>query len=137
MISKIKYLHLKKNKGKQLKNPILYFGNWGLQALSSSIITDIHLNLIKKFFNNNLKKLCKIYFRINLNKIKTKKSFDSRMGSGKGDFNNYVCKIQKGDILFELNILPTNIIINYIKILSYKLPLKTRIIYKYNNIKKF
>nr|QEM01922.1 50S ribosomal protein L16 [Nephromyces sp. ex Molgula occidentalis] len=131
----LKYFHLKKNKGKSFKKPILYFGDWGIQALSNCILTDIHLNLIKKFFNNNLKKICKIYFRINLNKIKTKKPFDSRMGAGKGEFKNYVSKIKKGDILFELNILPNNIIINYIKLLSYKLPLKIRIIYKYN--KKF
>nr|QEM01572.1 50S ribosomal protein L16 [Nephromyces sp. ex Molgula occidentalis] len=133
MISKTKYFHLKKIKGKRYLNPNLYFGNSGMQAMSNSIISTIHINLIKKIFNNKLKKICKIYFRVNWNQIKTKKPASSRMGSGKGNLDLYVCNIQKGDVLFELNKLPNDIIINFYKTLSYKLPFKTRIIYKHNN----
>nr|QEM01631.1 50S ribosomal protein L16 [Nephromyces sp. ex Molgula occidentalis] len=129
-----KNIYLKKNKNKKKLNAILYFGNIGLQILSSNLISNIHLNLIKKFFNNKLKKIYKIYFRVNWNKIKTKKSFDSRMGSGKGNINLYVSKVYKGDILFEINTIINDFIIKNLKVLSYKLPFKTRIIYKSKNI---
>nr|QEM01863.1 50S ribosomal protein L16 [Nephromyces sp. ex Molgula occidentalis] len=126
------YFHFKKTKGNPILNPKLYFGNTGLQAISSNLIYKEHIELIKKSFNKQLKKIGKIYFRINCNKIKTKKPSDSRMGSGKGSLDKYVAKIKKGDILFEINLNPNFLVIKFLKFISYKLPLKTRIIYKKN-----
>nr|QEM01661.1 50S ribosomal protein L16 [Nephromyces sp. ex Molgula occidentalis] len=132
MKTKTLLFHLKKIKGKTFNNPQLYFGNIGLQALSNNLICQEHLSLIKKSFNNYLKKEGKLYFRINCNQIKTKKATDSRMGSGKGSFYKYVAKIKKGDILFEIKWNLNTISFNFLKFISYKLPIKTRIIYIYH-----
>nr|QEM01833.1 50S ribosomal protein L16 [Nephromyces sp. ex Molgula occidentalis] len=133
MKTKSIYFHFKKNKGNALLNPNLYFGNTGLQAISSNLISKEHIELIKKSFNQYLKKIAQIYIRINCNKIKTKKAPDSRMGSGKGPLDKYVAKVKKGDILFEININPNLAVIKFLKFISYKLPIKTRIIYKKND----
>nr|QEM01602.1 50S ribosomal protein L16 [Nephromyces sp. ex Molgula occidentalis] len=133
MKTKKLYFHLKKIKGKSLLNINLYFGNTGLQAISNGLIKKKHIELIKKSFNYYLKKTAIIYLRVNCNQIKTKKPNDSRMGSGKGELDEYVAQIKKGTILFEINLLPNPLIIKYLKFLSYKLPFKTRIIYKKND----
>nr|QEM01892.1 50S ribosomal protein L16 [Nephromyces sp. ex Molgula occidentalis] len=130
MISKTKYLHIKKFKGNLELNKNLFFGNCGLQILSNSILSDIYIDLIKKQFIKSLKKFSKLYFRINWNKILTKKSSESRMGSGKGDFYKKVCIVKYGDILFELKTEITPLVLNFFKVISYKLPIKTQIIYK-------
>ena len=56
---------------------------------------------------------------------------ESRMGSGKGNVKYWVAVIKKGIILFELKGLSPIISMNLLKSISYKLPLKTKII---NNI---
>lgn len=52
------------------------------------------------------------------------------MGSGKGNVEFWVSVVKPGKILFELGFVSYFIAVSAFKIASYKLPVKTRIIFK-------
>jgi large subunit ribosomal protein L16 len=52
------------------------------------------------------------------------------MGSGKGAVEYWVVVIKPGNILFEVTGVPKEVAMEALKIASYKLPIKTRILTK-------
>nr|QEM01742.1 50S ribosomal protein L16 [Nephromyces sp. ex Molgula occidentalis] len=123
------YLHFKKIKSYP-KNIKLSFGNWAFQATSNSLFEMKHINIIKTSFSKYFKTLHNLYFKINLNTIKTSKSNESRMGAGKGKTFISVSKIKKYMIVFELRTQSTELVFKFFKDISYKLPSKGIIIYQ-------
>ena len=63
----------------------------------------------------------------------TARAEESRMGSGKGAVDYWVVVIKPGTVLFELAGIPKDIAIQALKIATYKLPIKTRILQRENN----
>jgi large subunit ribosomal protein L16 len=57
-----------------------------------------------------------------------KKSLNSRMGKGKGNLKYWICRIQKGQILFEISGLNFIKSFNILNKSKSKLPIKTKII---------
>jgi large subunit ribosomal protein L16 len=52
------------------------------------------------------------------------------MGSGKGAVEYWVVVIKPGNILFEITGVPRAVAIEALRIASYKLPIKTKILIK-------
>ena len=52
------------------------------------------------------------------------------MGSGKGTVAYWVAVVKPGAILFEINGLPKEMAYKVLKLASYKLPVKTKILEK-------
>nr|QUL61504.1 ribosomal protein L16 [Haemoproteus columbae] len=126
------YLRKKTQKGKikgnfNLKNLNLY---WGIISLNSGFITNKQLETSKFIINKFMKKLGKYNILIKCTKSLTKKSFKTRMGSGKGLIELYVGIIKKKKLLFEISKISMNLIYKLTKILSYKLPFKLQFINK-------
>ena len=60
----------------------------------------------------------------------TARAEESRMGSGKGAVEYWVVVIRPGNVLFEIKGVSQEIALEALKIASYKLPIKTRILRK-------
>ena len=64
-------------------------------------------------------------------KTVTARAAESRMGSGKGAVEYWVAIVKPGTVLFELSGITAETAKKALKLASYKLPIKTKIITKH------
>ena len=127
---KFRKMHRGRMKGKALKNNILINGNLGIQALECSWVTATQIEAVRKTIARYTKRSGKIWIKIFPDKSVTERAAESRMGTGKGAVSHWVSVVRPGTILFEIAGIEENTALLALKIASYKLPLKTKIIKK-------
>ncbi len=108
----------------------LNFGTWGLQAVTGNYITDRQIEACRVVLSRYTKRQGKIWIRIFPHLAKTKKPAEVRMGSGKGNPEYWVAVVKKNRILFEIGGVSDEIAREALRLASYKLPIKTRIVKK-------
>ena len=72
----------------------------------------------------------KIWIRIFPDRPITERAAESRMGAGKGAVDYWVAVVKPGAVLFEINGLNREMAYKVLKLASYKLPIKTKILEK-------
>lgn len=136
MLQPKKLKHRKWMKGKSLKRRIatkgveLNFGNAGLKSLESSYLKNSQIEACLKEIKRTLGKKGRMWLRIFPHISRTKKSEGVRMGGGKGDIDHYAARVKPGTILFEVESRDKNLAFSALRSASYKLPIKTKIIFK-------
>lgn len=106
------------------------FGEYGLQALSGNYITARQIEAARIVLSRYTKRAGKVWIRIFPHLGKTKKPAQVRMGSGKGSIDQYVAIVKKNRVMFEIGGVPGEIAKEALRLASYKLPLKTRVVEK-------
>ena len=125
---KIKYQKVRKGKLNRFKlKSKLDFGNFGLKALESGVVTAKHLNAASQAINRKIKKNGKVWLKIYPSLPITKKPTEVRMGKGKGNISHWATKVRSGSILFEIIAVNEKIARKAFKTGSAKLPIKTKI----------
>lgn len=82
---------------------------------------------LKSYKRTKTKYFCTVIIRAPL----TEKSLGSRMGRGKGSISKWICVIPKGRILFHFrNLKNPKLACMALRMLAYKLPILTKIIFK-------
>ena len=119
---------------KTTQNNGLVYGNIGLQVAEYGKISHLRLNALKKILTFSLQRKGKIWLRVYPMIPKTKKPLEVRMGKGKGNLNYWETTIFPGEVLFELTTVDSKIAINGLKQVMKRLGLKSRIIYKYDQL---
>ncbi len=131
---KLKYRKAQKgrslNREITLKGYTLNYGEVGLKSLETKIITDKQIEASLNELKRRLGKKSRFWLRIFPHKPKTKKPAESRMGGGKGDVENYVTVVRPGTIILEVSGLDRETLKNALKYVSYKLPIRTKIVEK-------
>jgi large subunit ribosomal protein L16 len=116
-------------KGIKINNKKLHFGFYGLISLETG---HIDLNMVQSLIMVLKRKIKlkkgKFWFSLNTSIPVTKLSIGTRMGKGKGSISKYVSFVRKGHIICELSLLDKNSALSILKLVSSKLPLKTRIV---------
>jgi large subunit ribosomal protein L16 len=69
-----------------------------------------------------------MWIRIFPDKPYTKKPADTRMGKGKGEVEGWVASVKSGRVLFEITGLPEAEALNVLRVVTNKLPVRTRIL---------
>jgi len=130
----IKYKKIKKGKLKkfEFKSNKLRFGSIGLKALESGTLTYNQIESARQIISKKTKRKSKIWIKIFTYLPITSKPIGIRMGKGKGKISCWGAKIATGTIIFELS--GQNKTLLFLSLLSckYKLPIKTKICYKFN-----
>ncbi len=90
-------------KGKALKGNTVAFGDYGLQALEPSWITNRQIESCRIAINRTFKREGKIFIRIFPDKPITKRPIGVRMGKGKGNVEGWVAVVKPGRMLFEVS----------------------------------
>ena len=72
----------------------------------------------------------RIWIRIFPDKPITKKPAETRMGSGKGEVEEYVALVKAGTVLFEMGAVEKEVVLEALKLAAAKLPIQTRIVEK-------
>ncbi len=130
MPKKTKYKKRQKGriKGKAKGGYNLDFGEIGLQALEGGWIRAKTIEACRIAITRHLKRGGKIWIRIFPDKPITKKPAETRMGKGKGPVEEWVAVVKPGRILFEIVGVPLDRAREALRLASYKLPIKTKII---------
>jgi len=104
----------------------LDFGEYGLKALSRDWVTARQIEAARKTISHHTKRVGKLWIRIFPDKPVTKKPAGAKMGSGKGEIEEYVAVVKPGRVLFELSGVEEDVAKEAMRKASHKLPVKTR-----------
>jgi large subunit ribosomal protein L16 len=122
---------MKQSKGKIKKietNTVnLDFGTYGLSVLESARISANQLEAVRKVLTRKMKRMGKIWFRVNADRGVTGKPAEVRMGRGKGSIDYYACYAPAGRILLEIDGVDHATAMTALKSCAHKLPCKTRV----------
>lgn len=116
--------------GKALRGGTLLHGDYGLQAVECGYITSRQIESARIAVSKYTKKGGQMWIRIFPDKPRTKKAAETRMGSGKGNVEDWVCVIKPGRVLYEIKGVTPEEGHRAMQLANYKLPLKTKIITK-------
>jgi len=125
--TKFRKVHRWRMKGVSTANTVV-FGEHGIQALEPVWLTSRQIEATRRSITRYVRKTGKIWIRIFPDKPITERAAESRMGSGKGAVDYWVAVIKPGAILFEINGLEQERAYQVLKLASYKLPIKTKIV---------
>ncbi len=131
---KYKYKKIRKrirtNRLKDFRTSFLKNYNYGLKIMDNTIISSITLEAARRSITRKLKRIGSL--RINGFPFVpvTSKSVGVRMGKGVGSISGWVFPVKKGRILFELNNVSFDLAKSAFRSAAYKLPVKTKFIYK-------
>ncbi len=117
-----------KSKGKNK----LSFGSYGLIAKEGAYITARQIEAARVAMTREMKKSKrgKIWINIFPHLARTKKPLEVRMGSGKGNVEEWVAVVKEGKIMFEMDDVTEETAREAFRLASHKLPIKTKFIMK-------
>lgn len=103
--------------------------NLCLKAASFGRITSKQLISIRQTIKKNIKRVGRIQFHIFPQTPISKKPKEIRMGKGKGSVDHWISKVKTGQIICEIKTESFLKGIKALKLASFRLPLKTKIVY--------
>jgi large subunit ribosomal protein L16 len=115
-----------KMRGTADRGGTLHFGEFGLQAAECGRITSKQLEAARVAMTRYVKRGGKIWIRIFPNKAITKKPAETRMGSGKGNVEEWAAVIKPGRIIFEMDGIPQNEAYEALRLANNKLALRCK-----------
>jgi len=115
-------------KGPSTRGLVVAFGDFGLKAAGSGLVTQEQLESARRTITHHTKRVGKLWLRVFPHKPTTKKAAGSKMGSGKGDIDTYKAVIRRGTILFELGSVPKDVAREAFRKAASKLPLPTLVV---------
>ncbi|MCC5846164.1 MAG: 50S ribosomal protein L16 [Verrucomicrobia bacterium] len=130
MPKRVKYRKQQRGRSRGLATSgnTLSFGEFGLQSLGRSYITNTQIEACRIAVNRNLKRRGKLWIRIFPDYPYTKKPLEVRMGKGKGNIDRWVAKVKPGRMLFELAGVPESQAREAFRLAAAKLPIRSRFI---------
>lgn len=133
MLQPRQFKYAKKQKGRikgryENRSNTLKFGIFGIQALEKGKLTARQIEAVRRTITNLTKRQAKVWIRAFPDFPLTAKPTEIRMGRGKGNLKQWVCKVNKGKILFEVAGKNLKLIKDVLEFASIKFPIKVQII---------
>ncbi|KKR97295.1 MAG: 50S ribosomal protein L16 [candidate division TM6 bacterium GW2011_GWE2_41_16] len=134
MPKKIKFRKVQRGRRKGLSKGArdLAFGDFGLQAVEAVWMTAQQIEAMRVSISKKMKKTGSYVIRVFPDKPVTKKPAETRMGKGKGNVEAWVAVVKRERIICELIGVDEASAKEILKAVTYKLPMKTRLIRKAN-----
>ena len=114
-----------KNRGLAIRGSSVSFGEFGLKAIGRGRITARQIEASRRAMTRHVKRGGKIWIRVFPDKPITKKPLEVRQGKGKGNVEYWVCQIQPGRVLYEMEGVTEEIAREAFKLAAAKLPFPT------------
>ena len=130
--TKYRKYHRGRVRGRAMRGNEICYGRFGLQAVQPARITSRQIEATRRTITRYTKRGATLWIRIFPDRTVTARAAESRMGSGKGAVDYWVAVVRPGTILFEMGGVPQEIARSALKLAAYKLPIKTKIVSKYN-----
>lgn len=91
-----------RNTGLALTGNKVSFGEYGLKSTERGMITARQIEAARRVITRYVKRGGKLWIRVFPDVPVTKKPLEVRMGSGKGNVEYWVAKVQPGRMLYEI-----------------------------------
>ena len=114
-----------RNRGLALRGSTVAFGEYGLKATERGRLTARQIEAARRAMTRHIKRGGKIWIRIFPDKPITKKPLEVRQGKGKGNVEYWVCLIQPGRVLYEMEGVTEEVAREAFKLAAAKLPIPT------------
>ena len=115
-------------RGKADRGGVLFHGEFGLKATECGRLTSRQIEAARIAMTRYVKRGGKIWIRIFPDRPVTKKAAETRMGSGKGNVEDWCAIIKPGRILFEMEGISQKDAFEALRLACNKLPLKAKAI---------
>ena len=115
-------------KGHAKGNTELHFGEYGIVALEAHWMTNRQIEACRIAMTRQMKRGGKVWITIFPDKPITKKPAETRMGSGKGNPEEWVAVVKPGRIMFEIDGVEDAVAREALRLAQHKLPIKTKIV---------
>ena len=115
-------------KGHAKGNTELHFGDYGLQALEAHWITNRQIEAARVAMTRYMKRGGRVFIKIFPDKPITEKPAETRMGSGKGNPEEWVAVVKPGRVMFEIAGVGEEVAREALRLASHKLPCKCKIV---------
>lgn len=115
-------------KGMAHRGNTVAFGDYGLMALEPAWINSRQIEACRRTIVRHLKRRGRVWIRIFPDKPVTQKPAETRMGKGKGSVDHWVAVVKPGRMMFELRGANEDVAMEALRLASYKLPIKTKIV---------
>jgi large subunit ribosomal protein L16 len=106
----------------------LEFGKYGVKALQEGRISARTIEAVRRVMTRKFKRAGQIWIRLFPDISITEKPLEVRMGKGKGAPSFWVCRVQPGQILFEMDGISLILAKQAAILADHKLPIKTKFI---------
>ena len=100
--TKFRKQHKGRNRGLALRGSTVAFGTYGLKATGRGRMTARQIEAARRAMTRYIKRGGKIWIRVFPDKPITKKPLEVRQGKGKGNVEYWVCQVQPGRVLYEM-----------------------------------
>jgi large subunit ribosomal protein L16 len=115
-------------KGKAQKGNTVTYGEYGLQSLEASWITNRQIEAARIAINRYIKRGGHLWIKIFPDRPITAKPAETRMGKGKGSPEQWVAVVKPGRIMFELAGVSEETAREAMRLAANKLPVKCKFV---------
>jgi len=119
-----------RNTGVATRGNKVAFGEYGLKAIGRGRLTARQLEAARRALSRHIKRGGRIWIRVFPDKPISTKPAEVRMGNGKGNPEYFVCEIQPGKIIYEMDGVDAAIAKEAFALASAKLPFKTIVVHR-------
>ena len=123
--TKFRKQHKGRNRGLAQRGSTVAFGEYGLKATGRGRMTARQIEAARRAMTRHIKRGGKIWIRVFPDKPITKKPLEVRQGKGKGNVEYWVCQIQPGRVLYEMEGVSEEVAREAFRLAARKLPFAT------------
>jgi large subunit ribosomal protein L16 len=117
-----------RNRGLAQRGSTVSFGQYALKATGRGRMTARQIEAARRAMTRYIKRGGKIWIRVFPDKPITTKPLEVRQGKGKGNVDYWVCQIQPGRILYEMEGVTEEIAREAFRLAAAKLPFSTKFV---------
>ena len=114
-----------RNRGLAHRGSTVSFGEFGLKATERGRLTARQIEAGRRAMTRHIKRGGKIWIRVFPDKPITKKPLEVRQGKGKGNVEYWVCQIQPGRVLYEIEGVSEELAREAFQLAAAKIPVST------------
>lgn len=119
-----------KMKGNATRGNTVAFGEFGLQSLEMAWITAKQIEAGRVAASHYLQREGRVYIRIFPDKPVSKKPLETRMGTGKGETEDWVAVVKPGTVLFEVAGVDEATAKGAFSRVAHKMPVQCRMVHR-------
>ena len=119
-----------RNKGIATRGNKVSFGEYGLKATTRGRLTARQLEAARRTLSRHIKRGGRVWIRVFPDKPVSQKPAEVRMGNGKGNPEYFVCEIQPGKIIFEMDGVDAALAKEAFTLAAAKLPFRATTVHR-------
>ena len=126
--TKFRKVQTGRNRGLAIRGSKVSFGEYALKATGRGRMTSRQIEAARRAMTRKVKRGGKIWIRVFPDKPITAKPLEGRQGKGKGNVEYWVCQIQPGKVLYEMEGVPEELAREAFALAAAKLPFETQFV---------